>query len=522
MVLKEIDDDRDAGKSHPSQTRSGILSTGQSLAVGFDARLPHPTLPVPNALKLHDELNKYNISDAPAPTLSLVPLQEPFRPHGDNNYPKNIEGKTPHSAFVSQFLFLLDSSHHCASLGLADEDVSALRSRYSKTAHTAVGKGGAPMSEICKNGTSNSYAASLFEARACNRLLSQRDERLVFDVILLTHGETDAINPNREYGEQIIQMQQDYATDLAAITGQENEPVLILSQQNTVPPWCDAISEQVDVMWRVQARSGGKVVCAGPKYQYGYARGGLHLDAPGYDRLGEKYAEVFWRWLVGKLLRTDDGFYPLSPRSVEAAGKQRIVVEFQVPSPPLTWDEFLPTPHHTKHQAWVRGRGFEVRDAAGQEVTIQEVEILEDGESVAVVLAEEQNSGLMLSYAMTQDAHGFPNGFVGGTGEGKMGHLCDSNDLESASTEVLGCRLEDGSREVLLCDGTWKERDRALWDLIEPGGNAIVEIDEADGRRATLGHEWAGSSGVHNLKVSHSLRNYCVAFIARVGEDVVI
>lgn len=506
------DTEHASDQEHNPKVWSGIISTGQSLAVGFDAPLSSPTDPAPGALKLHDPSGEYDLKHPDSPYLTLAPLQEPFRASGTDTYPGNIDGKTPHSAFTRQLYFLLKSEKHRRLVGLSDEHARELCSRYATTVHTAVGKNGASMSQIRKQGESNSYAASMFEARALTRLAAQERTGLSYDVILLTHGETDAMNPNHQYGEEILQMQADYEEDLADITGRRSEPVLILSQQNTSPPWWEGISEQVDVMWRVQGKSGGKVVCSGPKYQYGYV-GGLHLDAPGYDRLGEKYAEVFWRCLVTSKQGRGDGFTPLHPQSVEMRGPRQILVRFNVPAPPLVWDDFLPIPHKERHQAWTRGRGFEVRDAAQNEVGIDAVTIVDEGESIMILLDKDQEPELTVCYAMTQDADGFPIGFAGGSGRGRMGHLRDSNKVTSCSATTLSCQVENGSREFLRCSSSWG--GVAQFDLVQPGGNAILAFDELCPEKAYLGKPWSGPSGIHDLEIAHNLRNYCVSFITK-------
>jgi hypothetical protein len=169
--------------------------------------------------------------------------------------------------------------------------------------------------------------------------------------------------------------------------------------------------------WKLGVDHPGEVVCAGPKYQYPYANDHLHLVAAGYDRLGEKYGEVYYERVV-----QGHDWQPLQPLAATRSGRV-ITVRFHVPAPPLQWDESMPSPHQLAHTAWSKGRGFEAQDAS-DELAIEAVSI--QGDSVLITLATEPAaSGLVIRYAVTQDG----SGSLGGLASGRIGKLRDSDPL---------------------------------------------------------------------------------------------
>jgi hypothetical protein len=107
----------------------------------------------------------------------------------------------------------------------------------------------------------------------------------------------------------------------------------------------------------------GLVICTGPKYQYPYASDGVHLTAHGYDRLGEKYAEVYHHAVV-----LGEAWQPLQPVSATASGNV-VSVRFNVPVGPLAWDETLVPPQGVQ-ASWANGRGFEVTLAGAPETIV--------------------------------------------------------------------------------------------------------------------------------------------------------
>ena len=406
---------REAGPARRTWDWTGIIGTGQSLSVGVQARAVTLTTQPFRNLKLslgtaNVAIPPYNAHD---PALSVIPLVEPIRAEATSYpgaYPFNIYGETPHTAMADQLsaLFRTDTGGEFI------------------TVHTVVGESGQGINVINKQATVTSnmghaYAATLFEVAALNRLAAAAGKTYGVGGIILTHGETDASNGN--YEQEMFQLYTDYNADIAAITGQAAKIPLFVTQQQTCPG-DNSTPASLMAEWRIGLDHPGETVCVGPKYQYPYAADHVHLVAGGYDRLGEKYAEVFYERVV-----LGHDWQPLQPTGVHRSGNM-ITVDFHVPSPPLVWDRVLPAPHQTSHVAWARGRGFEVQDEGG-ELKIDSVAI--DRNSVVITLATRPGgSGLVVRYAMTQDG----TGAQGGLATGRVGQLRDSDPLVGYATKA--------------------------------------------------------------------------------------
>lgn len=395
-----------AAPEHGKWDFTGIIGTGQSLSVGVQGERVILTQQHFGNLKL--SLGDANLSVPPYPSddarLALVPLVEPIRPETTRYpgaYPLNIWGESPHTAM--------------------GDEISALSSDAGRggyvTVHSVVGESGQALSVIEKGATAaadrgHAFAASLFEVAAIARIAAAAGKSYGVGAIILTHGETDAMNPSYEQG--LARLYDDYNAEILAITHQKQAVPILLTQQQGTPAIPGRALSPI-AQWRAGIDRPGAIVCVGPKYQYPYAADALHLTADGYDRLGEKYGEVYYEQVV-----LGHRWQPLEPVSATRSDKV-VVVTFHVPYPPLAWDAALPSPHGAAHAAWAKGRGFEVEDRDGER-TIASVAIR--GSTVEIELASEPSAGgLVVRYAMTQDG----DGQQAGRAAGRIGQLRDSD-----------------------------------------------------------------------------------------------
>jgi hypothetical protein len=386
---------------------AGVIGTGQSLSVGSNAPNPTQTTQPYNNLKLAGATAPP--FDPNAVGLSMVPLVEPINPQSGvypGAYPFNIYGETPHTAMANQITALVKA----ASGDSAD---------YI-TVHSVVGESGQGIDKLSKSAvemadgagfTGRAYKASMFEAEAITRLAGEAGKTYGIAAIVLTHGETDAYNPN--YETQVRQLWTDYNADIKAITGQTQTVQLFGNQEHF------GGTEATKAIWKMGLDYPGEMICTGPKYQYPYHSDGVHLIEAGYDQLGEKTGQVFFERIV-----LGNDWQPLQPTGGEVAGAV-ITMHFHVPVSPLTWDDVLPPIYQTEHAEWANGRGFEVQDSGGP-VTITSVEI--SGDDVIITCAAAPGAGLMVRYAWTGESGWRENGTF------RWGHLKDSDPFVGSST----------------------------------------------------------------------------------------
>ena len=397
---------------HADWDLNGIIGTGQSLSVGAQGLPLRATASSFGNLKLDLGMRLFRASDSHSSRMSLVPLREPIRPIArryPGAYPRNIYGETPHTCMANEITRLV-------------RDATRQQGDYVSV-HTVVGESGQPMSVIGKkppqaDATGIAYERSLFEARAIARLAKAGQRSFGIAAIVLTHGESDAENP--DYEQELLTLWRDYNHDLPAITGQNRAIPLLLTQQSSCPVEVGTLARSALAALRASRAAGSGISCVGPRYQYSYAEDGVHLDSLGYDRLGEKYGQVYFESMLRG--RT---WQPLSPRSACREG-DAIRVDFDVPVPPLVWDFELPAAHATRRE-WAAGRGFEV-SSRGQPLTIVAVELL--SESVLIRLLNAPPGPLLVRYAATAEPAARPRGTF------RWGQLRDSDPFVGATTKT--------------------------------------------------------------------------------------
>lgn len=448
----------------------GIVGTGQSLSVGAFASPLTSLQPFHNRKILRRDSR-----------WELAPLVEPIRAYPkttDYQYPNNILGETPHSALANQL----------TALAMTDGEPDFV------TIHSVVGWSGHCLQDIDKR-SGKAYPASLEEVRAIKALAEAEHKTFAVGAVVLTHGECDANNAN--YANELVRFASEYDADLRAITGQSEPVALVLSQQNTAPSG-PVVSTSSIAQWYAGVLAPGSVICAGPKYQYGYRGDGLHMDASNYRRLGEKYAEV-----IDRVFRRGESWAPLQPTSVRV--QDHVVrVRFHVPNPPLQWDESLTPPHQGTFVEWAAGRGFEVEDTHGP-VWISRADL--DGDDALLTLRDVPRGKVVIRYATVQDARRY----AGGDAFGRRGQLRDSDPLVGWDAETIRCRVERDSNVVVATAPveTRSSRDVALASGLEPDTIIREILGEST---ILLSYPWTGPTGEADILFHYDQRNYAVAF----------
>jgi hypothetical protein len=388
---------------------AGVIGTGQSLAVGEKGNPVKSTTQPYENLKLSTGTAQWPL-DPDDPSFEMVPLVEPIGRRATaypSSYPTNISGETPHTAMANQVTALVNA--------VSGQDYVGVHGEFGENGQcmTYLKKGAA---ESGVNG--RAYEATLLETRAITRLAGEMGKSYGVGAVIVTHGECDAGNAN--YEAELFQLWADYNADLKAITGQMQDLLMIVSQQNSIN---DRAASTL-AAWRVGANHPAEVVCSGPKYQYPYVDGdNVHLVTDGYQALGEKYGQIYFERVV-----LGNDWQPLQPTTVERDGDV-ITVHFHVPVGPLTWEESFEPPH-AANSAWVAGRGFEVR-AGATPVTISSVAI--EGDSVQITCVDLPASNVVVGYALSANPAPMATPFVGTT---RWGLLRDSDPFVGATTQL--------------------------------------------------------------------------------------
>ena len=240
----------------------GVISNGQSLSVGYDGA-PITLIQPYNNVQLWDTLGSpsgYNITNPSATTLELQPLVAPQR----SNFPETVtEGYAQYPGNV--FGESADVSYCNNRTKLA---ISAGYTNY-RTIPSCTGVAAASLNIIVKGGSTNAYAAGLYEVQAIKNLVSS----FGVEAILFTHGETDAqyYTTISTYSSGIITLISNYQSDISSITGQSAVIAFIASQQNSTSAFIGQFpQENTTAQALFELIDTENFDLSGPKYQYPY------------------------------------------------------------------------------------------------------------------------------------------------------------------------------------------------------------------------------------------------------------
>lgn len=359
-----------------------ILSTGQSLSVGVAA----------------------------SPSLSTS------QPYSN----KMLSGGYSGQGTVAPFIPLIESGEETMSSGLANSLTFNDPGNDLDTVIGLHGLSGATYAQLKKGtGPYSNGMTQVTNAKAAATALSR-----VLRVIGVTniHGETDNFNgvSGATYQGYLEEWQNDYDTDVKAITGQSNEVYMFLDQMSSFMSSYanDATSEIPIYQLKAAEDNPGKIVLVAPKYFFNYSDR-HHLTAASSRWLGEYHAKV-----IKKVAIDHQSWRPLTPDSAVRSGNI-INVDFHVPAGVLAFDTTLVSARTNK--------GFEYYDSTSS-ATITSVSIL-DSDTVQITLSgTPSGSNQRIRYAYT----GVPGTDTGAQNAGSAaGNLRDTDPYPSLYGNTL-------------------------------------------------------------------------------------
>lgn len=375
-------------RSLPSEIVSGtptvsrylhVLSTGQSLALGFNA------FPILSTSQPYHNLSlSSNFLGVDPP---FIDLQE-------------INGHESPSSGLANSLHVLDSASGTVVIGM----------------HAS---SGAPYLDL-KKGT-GPWLQAMTQVTRTNQTAHALDSNATYFPVGVTvvHGEADN-NAGRAafYQGYLEEWQRDYEHDIDSILGSPVGIPLFVSQMNT--GWS---GEMAVAQLNAHKANPGKIILVGPKYQYRYFDG-LHLNNNESKHLGEMLAKV-----INEVSLKGYTWNPLMPTAVNRNGNV-IVVQYHIPFGTLDIDttSVAKRPH----------LGFEFVQTGGNNVSIVDVALINNASQVQITLSGiPTGSNQLLRYAYTCYAGG--TGFPAcGNAADSMNVGGNIRDMDSTVSQAIG------------------------------------------------------------------------------------
>ncbi len=227
---------------------------------------------------------------------------------------------------------------------------------------------GRSIAQLSKVGGTHEYRRVLQAVDQAKQVADAEGASYSLSAFFWLQGEYDysqtqgGINDKAYYKKMLRQLRDDLNADTAqAIAGQQRMPAFITYQTDAKSSVVNGSLDIGMAQWEL-AQEEPNWYLAGPVYPY--VDKGTHLSANGYRWFGQMLGKVYHHVVVER-----GNWLPLSPRGATVEGR-KILIDFHVPSPPLTFDE----PYLGYKARMIENRGFTLSDAKG-EVPIEAVEI---------------------------------------------------------------------------------------------------------------------------------------------------
>ena len=445
--------------------------------------------------------------------------------------------------------------------GLADHLTAGEKSRFLVS---YAGQGGRMIDELSEVDQSTDprtpksrqhgggyYRTSLDDARRASKQANAIGVDFSIAALVWMQGEanggpTGGINPSRWdtelprpagqewYRDRLIAYREKWSRDLQAITGKSGELPLFTYQ--TLGPAGEAQLMAADKDPNITMVGPHYMVASGINSRYAKRYGAaIHLSADGERWYGEQVAKV-----IRRVLTEREKWQPLRPAKAQIADdRNSVLVDFQVPRPPLVLDqEFLSLQQYKMDDGYSSLCGFRVSDAAGGIALISSVEV-ESPTTIRIHFTSDLKTDkkYRISYGLPYSGQigkitGIRSGpvvddqattelLIEGDLSGKLKHLIDEGTFHVTNMNTAGNYTQAPVRQVRVEDGSTVLRfeNREL----RQGGEFLVgqmltalrpfsygNLRDSDPEKAI--YRFADKTYGRRAGESYPLWNWCVLF----------
>jgi hypothetical protein len=245
--------------------------------------------------------------------------------------------------------------------------------------------------------------------------------------ILFEHGETDADTGTSQatYLAAMVQLKEDWNTDVAAVTGQTDRIPMFVAQVAIGDTGMVTPTKSTTPLAMLEAaETDDEIFITVPGYIMDHSDG-THYTAYNQRLIGEYFGKALHRYYI-------EGRNPstVRPTAWTILDARTIEVEFYVPVPPLVFDIEKVWPGDL-------AMGFSVYDGSGVAVTITDVKIV-DGTKVHITTGADVSAGYDVAYAFRTYSRTSTGGQLAGRRRGARGNLRDSDATLAYYTDENG------------------------------------------------------------------------------------
>ncbi len=381
---------RDDLRSMPGQKRYvHFLFSGQSLSVGAQG------LPALSTTQPYENKTFFGGPRSSSTQLgSLIDLIEFESRSGVRG-----RGETPCSG----------AANYVTELLLSPSITAAAADSFDMISSTA-GFGGYTIRQLIKG--TPAYGLLLDHIGAGFNLSAAAGRTYTVGALGWLQGENDQARGTKsrlEYKHDLINYQADVDADAKRITGQKAD-VILLSYQLSGYVALGGDCRNVTLAQLDACEANPCITIVSPTYPFPFVSDRVHLTNVGYCWIGHYFGKVYKQLIVDR-----KPWIPLSPKRIErfvaSPGTAGILVEFNVPEPPLVLD--------TVNLGEATDYGFAVEDGGGAH-TIKSVAVI-DATRIQILLDRPLVGNAMLRYALDCQGAGL------NLSDGGSGNLRDSD-----------------------------------------------------------------------------------------------
>jgi len=288
-----------------------------------------------------------------------------------------------------------------------------------------MGVGSAALASIDK-GNAN-YTAALAAVTNTKAACIAAGKTYAERAVPFLHGEQDTtLNTLRAtYLADLIQLKNDWNTDVLAITGQTDRIPFFIEQLAPQSTNANIAYAMLDA-----AEADGEFFIVLPAYALSfYPADSLHLTNYHVRLAGEYFGKALYRYYIDRV--NPSTVRPLTYRRIDS---RTVDVTFYVPVPPLVFDTDWVWPGDA-------AMGFSAYASGGAEIAIDHVKIVNQN-TVRVHTSADIAVGDDIAYAAKRYTGGITGGNGAGRRQGSRGCLRDSDRTMSYYTDVYGNRYE--------------------------------------------------------------------------------
>ena len=219
-------------------------------------------------------------------------------------------------------------------------------------------------------GGGGAYGNGMLQASTTKSLVEANGDTFLPIGVTIIHGESDYVYyKSQSYEDKLVEWQGFYEEDMRTLSASTtlNFPMFVL-QMNS-----GGTGELAVEQYNSHVDHPGKIILAGPAYQYARNTDNVHFNNISEKRIGEVFAKV-----INEVQIKGNTWNPLMPTAINSVGNI-VTIDYHIPVGELAID--------TTNVAQRSNYGFSFTQTGGSNITISSVQLINNNTQVQITLS---------------------------------------------------------------------------------------------------------------------------------------